>query len=60
MAEEIRKRRVKNINQDGLELVHYDDIGKQWVPRFLRRHPELASIHPRSIDAVRIKDMSSE
>ena len=35
MAEEIRKRRVKNINQDGLELVQYDDIGKQWVPRFL-------------------------
>jgi DDE superfamily endonuclease/Tc5 transposase DNA-binding domain len=60
MAEEIRKRRVKNINQDGLELVKYDDIGKQWVPRFLRRHPELASVRPRSIDAVRIKDTSPE
>jgi len=60
MAEEIRKRHIKNINQDGLELVHYNDIGKQWVPRFLHRHSELASIHSRSIDAVRIKDISSE
>ena len=58
MAEEIRKRRVKNINEDGLELVQYDDIGKEWVPRFLHRHPELASVRPRSIDAVRIQDTS--
>ena len=60
MAEEIRKRRVKNINEDGLELVQYDDIGKEWVARFLRRHSELASIRPRSIDAVRVKDTSPE
>jgi len=58
MAEEIRKRRVKNINENGLELVTYDDIGKQWVARFLRRHSELASVRPRSIDAVRVKDTS--
>jgi len=35
MAEEIRKRCVKKINEEGLQLVQYDDIGKQWVPRFL-------------------------
>jgi hypothetical protein len=29
MAEEIRKRCVKNIDEDGLQLVQYDDIGKQ-------------------------------
>jgi DDE superfamily endonuclease/Tc5 transposase DNA-binding domain len=60
MAEEIRKRRVKNINEDGLQLVEYDDIGKQWVQRFLCRHPELASVRPRSIDTARIKDTSPE
>jgi DDE superfamily endonuclease/Tc5 transposase DNA-binding domain/helix-turn-helix, Psq domain len=56
MAEEIRKQRVK----DKVQTVIYDDIGEQWVQRFLRRHPELVSITPRSIDAVRIKDTSSE
>jgi hypothetical protein len=38
----------------------YDQIGEQWVQRFLRRHPELASVRPRGIDAVRIKDTSPE
>src|SRR5436190_11010320 len=60
MAEEIRKRRVRNINGDGLQLVQYDDIGKQWVQRFLRRHSELASVRPRSIDAARVRDTSPE
>jgi hypothetical protein len=60
MADEIRKRRVKNINEDGLQLVEYDDIGKQWVQRFLSRHPELAGVRPRSIDAARVKDTSPE
>jgi len=31
MAEEIRKQRVKNINDDGMQLVEYDPIGKDWV-----------------------------
>jgi Tc5 transposase DNA-binding domain len=60
MAEEIRKRRVKNINEDGLQLVQYDDIGKHWVQRFLSRHPELNSVLPQSIDAVRVKGTSPE
>jgi hypothetical protein len=60
MAEEIRKRRVENINENGLELVRYDDIGKQQVACFLCRHSELASVRPRSIDAVRVKDTSPE
>ena len=60
MAEEIRKRRVKDINEAGMKLVEYDDIGKDWVRRFLLRHPELASVTPESIDAVRVKDTSPE
>jgi len=60
MAEEIRKRRVKQINSDSMQLVKYDSIGKNWVHRFLRRHSELASITPRSIEASRVKDTSPE
>jgi Tc5 transposase DNA-binding domain/helix-turn-helix, Psq domain len=60
MATEIRKRRIKNINENDIQLVQYDDIGEQWVQRFLRRHPELASVRPRSIDAVRVQDTSPE
>ena len=54
MAEEIRKRRVRQINSDDIQLVEYEPIGKQWIPRFLRRHSELASITIRSIDAARV------
>jgi len=62
MAEEIRTRRLRNarVNEDGIELVHYDGIGKQWVKRFLNRHRELASVRPRSIDAPRIQGTSLE
>ena len=61
MAEEIRKQRVRNINQDGMQLVEYDPIGKDWVRRFLGRHPELLSVRPRSmIDAVRVVGTSSK
>jgi len=60
MAEEIRKQHVKNINDEGMELVHYDCIGRDWVQRFMLRYSELASVTPRSIDVVRVKDISQE
>ena len=60
IAEEIRKRRVKDINEEGMQLIEYESIGKDWVWRFLLRHPELASVTPESIDAVRVKDTSPE
>ena len=59
LVEIIRERRVKTSDGE-VPLKVYDKIGKEWVPRFLRRHPELSSVHPRSIDAVRIKDCSLE
>jgi hypothetical protein len=58
MAEEIRKQRVKQINEDGMELIQYEDIGDQWVSRFLRRHSELSSVTLRSIESVRLKESS--
>jgi hypothetical protein len=60
MAEEIGKWYVKNINEDELELVQYDDIGKKWVVSFLHHYSELTSVHPRPINTVRVKDTSPE
>src|SRR5271167_4181574 len=49
MAEEIRKRRVKLINNNGMQLIdEFDPIGQQWVQRFLSRHTELSSVTLRS------------
>jgi len=44
MAEEIRQRRVRNINDESGTYVEYSRIGKDWVKRFLRRHSELSSV----------------
>jgi len=56
LAEIVRERRVK---PDGeVQVKVYDKIGKEWVPRFLQRHSELASVRPRSVDAARIKAAS--
>ena len=60
MGEEIRKQRVMNLNDNSIQLTNYEPIGQQWIQRFLRRHSELASVIPRSIDAARVKDTSPE
>ena len=60
MAEEIRQRRVRNINTESSIYVEYPSIGKGWVKRFLRRHPELSSVTIRTIDASRIKAATPE
>jgi hypothetical protein len=39
MAEELRRQRIRPINDDGLERVSYLPIGKKWVNRFLKCHP---------------------
>ena len=38
MADAMRRRRFKEINEDGMELVHYEPIGKEWATRFLGRY----------------------
>ena len=60
LAEIIRERRIKTTDYGEVQVKVYDKIGKEWVPRFLQRHSELASVRPRSIDAARIKDTSPE
>ena len=41
-------------------MVQYPDIDKDWVPRFLRRHPKLASVTLRLIEALRLKAPTHE
>jgi DDE superfamily endonuclease/Tc5 transposase DNA-binding domain len=61
MAMEIIRRRVRKINdEEGMELVHYPPIGKDWVRRFLNRHTDLKVKRARRIDAARVKEVSSE
>ena len=60
MAEEVRKRRVQNINDPSVNYVEYPPIGKDWIKRFLRRHSELSSVTARTIDASRVKAATPE
>src|SRR5271169_6566375 len=60
MAEELRKLRVRQINDDSIEHVSYPPIAKQWVNRFIAHHPKLGSTVGRTIDAARLKDVSRE
>jgi len=59
LAEIIRERRVKTAEGE-VPIKVYDKIGKEWVPRFIQRHPELASVRLRSTDTARIKAESPE
>jgi hypothetical protein len=56
----IRNRRVVGINDEDIQLVNYEKFGKDWVPRFMSRHPQLASARRTLIEAARIKDVSAE
>ena len=60
MAEEIRKRRLRNVNDESIQLVTYDPLGQQWVPRFLARHPQLKSVMGKCIELARVKESSPE
>ena len=56
MAQTIRTRRVIGINNATATLIQYDEIGEQWVTRFMNRHPELQSVIPEQIEAARIHE----
>src|ERR1700738_850852 len=58
MAEEIRSRRVVNINNATMQLVLYDPIGISWVPRFLQRHPQLQTVMSHTIEMSRLRESS--
>ena len=60
LAEIIRNRRVLGVNDDDIQLIHYDPFGKDWVAWFMSCHPQLASARRKLIEAARIKDISME
>ena len=60
MAQIIRLRRVAQINDSSIELVSYPPLSKDWVQRFLKRHPQLGTVFSLSIEASRIKEATPE
>jgi hypothetical protein len=60
LAEIIRNRRVIGVNDDDIQLVDYDEFGKDWVARFMSRHPQLKKARRKWIESARIKDVSPE
>ena len=43
LPEIIRNQRVVGINDDDIQLVQYEEFGKDWVPCFMSRHLQLQS-----------------
>ena len=60
MAHYLASRRVCVLNDDHCQRVEHPPVGKQWVARFMKRHPELESTIISLIDAVRVKDTIAE
>jgi Tc5 transposase DNA-binding domain len=58
LAEIIRNRPVHGVNDDDIQLVTYDEFGRDWVARFMSRHPPLLSARIKLTEATRIKDVS--
>ena len=57
IAEEIRTKRTYDLDDpslDALQLLPQYKLGRDWVPRFIQRHPHLAVVIGRRIDSVRM------
>ena len=55
MAESIRKRRSRAVNDDTMTHVEYPPLGRDWVTNFLGRHPHLKTIVRQTIESSRIQ-----
>jgi len=60
MAIEILLQRVATVNTEDMQLVNTLSIGKEWIKRFIKRHPTLSTTRSRSIDLSRWKDTTLE
>ena len=58
--EEIRKRRVKKVNDNTVSLVKFPSLGNERIPHFLTRHPELQTMIGRTIEVARVKNTTPE
>ena len=55
MAESIRKRRLRAVNDDTMTRVEYPPLGRDWVTNFLGRHPHLKTVVGQTIESSRIQ-----
>ena len=55
MAESIRKRRTRPVNDETIELVQYPPLGEIWVRNFLDRHSHLKTVVGKTIESSRIE-----
>ena len=60
MAEAILKKRIRADEERTENEIHLGNLGEGWIQRFLKRHPELASVRARNIEAARVRDPSPE
>jgi hypothetical protein len=60
MAETIRNRRTRGINDASIRLIQYPPLGRHWIRNFIRRHPRLKTIIGQTIDASRIEGTRPE
>ena len=57
IAHELRQHLRVGINHDGIQDVNYAPIGKEWVQRFIKHHPQLKAVYSETIEASRAKDI---
>ena len=60
MAEEIRQKHVRGVNEPSIQLVIYEPISEQWVQRFLQQYSHLKTVMSRSIEFSYITNISLE
>jgi hypothetical protein len=60
MAHIIRKKCHPVTSESTINTVSMETIGDQWIQRFMRRRPELATVRLRSMDMGRVKDTTHE
>lgn len=60
MAEALRKRRTRGVNDESISVIEYSSLGNHWVRNFLERHPSLATVIGRRIEKTRIEGTRPE
>jgi hypothetical protein len=60
MVEELHRQCVRSINNDDMERVAYTPIGKKWITRFFKHHPQLKSIVSQAINAAHLKGVTKD
>lgn len=60
MAESIRDRRARRVNDESITLVQYPPLGKFWLKSFLGRHPQCETVVAKRIEKAKIEGTTPE